>query len=203
MASKTGQLHGRDHLPTGSDPIPGGVPGVSGLLLYEYTVSGSDKASIDTTVDGTYAGSFDQSLNVLECWMLIRTDDAAAQHNVDLTVNGLTTSIYDNNWVEGLNGVASSNRAMAQPNWYIDAHGSGGAANCYSLISLTLPFYSATVAYKVAYQSEDMYDTSSSLINTLRQSFGIRTSAAITSMKVAAQGAAKLKVGSSLLIYAR
>ncbi|HWE83047.1 MAG TPA: hypothetical protein VG265_15450, partial [Gaiellaceae bacterium] len=44
-----------------------------GQLLYDYTVTGSVKASIDTDVDGSFAGLLSGAYNVLEIFIYART----------------------------------------------------------------------------------------------------------------------------------
>src|SRR5262249_48188123 len=68
----------------------GTAPGGGLAKLYDFTITGADKASIDTFVDGPGAGLLDQTHDVLEIWILARTDDAGATAAIDVTVNNDT-----------------------------------------------------------------------------------------------------------------
>ncbi len=179
---------------------PIGVP----VLVYRYTVTGSDKASIDTGADTADAGSNDWTNgDLLEMWLLARTDDAAAFHDVDITLNNDTSSIYDILSVQAVGGAASTGTGYAQAKWNVQVHGSGGTSGYAGVTHLAIPGYAATVFNKIAQGGGSTPDGTTG--NDIARAYimGYRSTAAITRLKVAAQSTAKLKVGSKLLIYKR
>ncbi len=179
---------------------PIGVP----VLVYRYTVTGSDKASIDTGADTADAGSNDWTNgDLLEVWILARTDDAAAFHDIDVILNNDASSIYDQEAVQGVGAAASTGTQNAAASWPVQVHGSGGSASYAAAVRLTIPGYAATTFWKVAEGVGGPHDATTGNMIARAYSFGYRSTTAITRLKVAAQSTAKLKVGSKLLIYKR
>lgn len=180
------------------------VPTGGGLStkLYDFTISGSDQASIDTFVDGTTVANF-TGYDVLEVWIIARTDDAAAQAAVDITVNNDTGGNYDRQVLDATNATVSAGVALAQTKWSSNAHGSGGTAGYAEFVQITIPGYAATTFNKVGMMLESRIDGTAGNNSADVVPIGWRNTAAITRMKVAAQGAAKLKVGSRLMVFAR
>lgn len=80
-------------MPGGSDPIPGiGGVGFGGTtLLFDYIVPSTPQASIDTFVDGSYAGTMRTDLTYLEVYLTGRTDETIARSNVGWFFNNDTT----------------------------------------------------------------------------------------------------------------
>ncbi len=179
---------------------PIGVP----VLVYRYTVTGSDKASIDTGVDTADAGSNNWTNgDLLEVFLLARTDDAAAFHDVDITLNNDTSSIYDRISVQAVGGSASTATSYADSKWAVQVHGSGGTSGYAGVTHLAIPGYAATVFNKIAQGGGSTPDGTTGNDIARAYIFGYRSTTAITRLKVAAQSTAKLKVGSELLIYKR
>lgn len=173
-------------------------------LIYKYVVSGSDKASIDTGVDVAQGGSGDWAGgDVLEIMAIARTDDAAAIATVGFQVNGDTGANYDRTAIQAVNATPSGGTSLAQTTWLVNCHGSGGGASYATLYVGSIPFYTATTFFKVLELRELTADsTAGSNIAGLRENTW-RSTAAITRLAMSAQGAAKLKVGSTLLVYKR
>ncbi len=180
---------------------PIGVP----VLVYRYTVTGSDKASIDTGVDTADAGSNDWTGgDLLEVWMTLRTDDAAGQVNtVAVTVNNNTSSIYDEQFVYGLAGTPTAGTSLATANWDLDVHGSGGTTAYPSTHCIIIPDYAGTTFNTVGTLQEQRIDATASNAIALYSAIGWRNTAALTRLKVGCTSTNKLKVGSQLLIYKR
>lgn len=165
--------------------------------LFDSTL-GSDTANIDTGASGIAGG-----YNILEVWFIGRTDDAGAHIGIDIVVNNDTSSIYDNQHVQGENTTAAAGAPVAQAKWSFDSHGNGGTSGYASVFRMTMPFYTSTTFNKIAEVTIGVCDGTASNQHADTTIVGYRSTAAITRMKVAAQGAAKLKTGSHLIIYGR
>jgi hypothetical protein len=181
--------------------IPGGG---GGAKLYDYTVAGADKASIDTFVDGSTVANF-TGYDVLEVFALVRTDDAAAIAGVSVSVNNDSGSNYNwHQWYLTNVTVSADPHAAADTSWScFNAHGSGGTANYATPIRLVIPGYAGTTFYKAGEASMMMVDATAANKRLLFLSLGWLNTAAITRLKIAAQGTAKLKIGSRLIVYGR
>src|SRR5262249_44789247 len=126
----------------------GTAPGGGLAKLYDFTITGADKASIDTFVDGPGAGLLDQTHDVLEIWILARTDDAGATAAIDVTVNNDTGANYDLQQVVGVAAAASAGTDLGNVRWQLNAHGSGGGASYAALNRVTIPGYAVTTFFK-------------------------------------------------------
>lgn len=175
--------------------------------LYDFTVTGSDKASIDTDVDGS-AALLATTFTVLEIWLVARTDEAVIQSVVDLTFNNDGTAIYDTGYMTTnttANAVstglvtAGSSAQMLMP-------GASAAANVAGVFRATIPAYADTTFYKIMEWLNHLADTSA---GTTHRALDVettlyRSTSAITRVKVAPDTSGKkLKVGSRLLIFGR
>jgi hypothetical protein len=180
------------------------IPGAGTPKLYDYTVAGSDKASIDTNVDGTTVANF-AGYDILEVFAIVRTDDAAAIAGVSVSVNNDSGSNYNwHQWYVTNTTVAVDPHAAADTSWScFNAHGSGGTANYATPIRLVIPAYAGTTFYKTGEATMMMVDATAANKRLLIVSLGWLNTAAITRLKIAAQGTAKLKVGSRLIVYGR
>ncbi len=179
--------------------------GIGGLeLIYRYTVAGTDKASIDTGADTADAGSTVWSGgDVLEIFVSVRTDDAAALSNIDLTVNNDTGNNYDRELVQGNASSAAAGPDNGVARWRIFAHGAGGTSGHAGVITFTFPNYAGTTFNKTGFLSNSVPDATSSNAVIALFAAGWRSTAAITRFKIAAVSTAKLKVGTQLSIYKR
>ncbi len=166
-------------------------------VLFDSTL-GADTASIDTGAAG-----IDGGYNVLEIWIIARTDDASAAGLVDVIVNNDTSSIYDMQYVYGVISSAGAGNPLAQAKWALDAHGSGGSSGYAGVFVITIPCYAQTTFWKAGTLVESRLDATAGSQITLVSGLGYRATTAISRMKIAAEGAAKLKAGSRLLIYGR
>jgi hypothetical protein len=182
------------------------APGAS-ILLYDYSVAGSDKASIDTGSDTPDAGiagtSAFPALRLLEFYAIIRTDDAGAVPSVDLILNNDTGSVYDLQNLQGNNATAGASRSVSQAQLRLFAHGSGGSASYAASWSGVFPNYAGTTFYKVGTITVGNNDgtAGNNFIDPYLVNY--QSTSAITRLKVAGVSTAKLKVGSRLMIFAR
>lgn len=193
----------------GTYPNPTVVRGAIGTpeLIYRYTVTGSDKASIDTGADTPDAGSNDWSNgDLLEVFMLVRTDDAGARVNgLVITLNNNTSSVYDMENLGAANTTVGAAPTLAAANWSgtLDNHGSGGTASYATALTLAIPNYAGTVFFKSGVLMTATPDATAGNNSVRHVGVGFQSTSAITRLKLAAAAGQKLKVGSQLLIYKR
>lgn len=173
--------------------------------LYDFTITGSDQAAIDTQVDdgGNGAAALPTSFTVLEIWAICRTDDAGASASVDLIFNNDTGGNYYTQRISVVSGTSAASAAVAQTQIRRTLHGSGGSASFASMLKATIPGYAGTTFYKVGDLIAATNDATAG--NNQLESLAITyaSTSAITRVKVAAISTAKLKVGSRLMIFAR
>lgn len=173
-------------------------------LIYRYTVTGSDKASIDTGVDTADAGSNDWTNgDVLEAYFTGRTDEAGAAVNVDVTVNNDTGANYDLNLIVVQDTTLTGVTQLATNQWGMTLHGSGGSPNYPGHFKIEIPDYAGTTLAKSGHRNTGVSDATAGNAYLVPATLGYRSTSAITRLKVAGQSGAKLKVGSQLLIYKR
>lgn len=190
----------------GNNKILGSVlrPIGANELIYKYTVAGVDKASIDTGADTADAGTNDWTNgDVLEVWFLGRTDEATALANPVVSLNNDVTAIYDRD-LDGANNAtqqAASSNAAAGWNFYV--HGATGSASYPGTWRMTIPNFTGTTFWKVGEVTSISPDATAGNQEVSTWGIGYRSTAAVTRLKIAGVGAAKLKVGSQLLIYKR
>lgn len=178
---------------TGSQPSPGS-------LLYDYTVTGSDKSDIDTFVDGTTVANF-SGYSVLEVWMLLRTDEAGAVGNANLTFNNDSGANYDRLELANNNTTVSGATTLGQTELLVPVHGSGGGATRAAMSRLSIIAPNDTTFFKVCEQTSHIIDsTAGNNYDLVRQGLW-RDTSALTRIKIDAAGAAKFKIGSRLLVY--
>lgn len=177
-------------------------------LLYDYEVTGSDKASIDTNVDdgGNGAALLPGSYKMLEVFFLHRTDDAGASANPDIIFNNDTGANYYRQAIKGVNATASAAFAGAGNSLIWDGHGSGGSAAFASVMQLVIPVYAGTTFNKAGMLTVATPDGTST--NNVVEEWAVAwgNTAALTRLKVRGNfsaGTTKFKVGSRLLIFAR
>ena len=190
--------------PTSSHGSGGAATLGASALVYRKTITGADAASIDTGVDTPDAGSNDWTGgDFLEVHMTIRTDDASAVPNVNVTLNNDTGSNYDSILGNSNNGGSGAATSVAQTAWAIRVHGSGGGVSYPGTVSLLVPNFAGTTFFKSGQATWDAMDQTAANGQAGFYGLGYRSTSAVTRLKVAGQSTAKLKVGSQLLIYKR
>lgn len=190
---------------TGATGATGSGAGIGNLeLVYRYTVTGSDKTSIDTGVDTPAAGSNDWTNgDLLEVFALIRTDDAAAVSVPFIRFNNDSGANYDQETIGGNSGSAAAGVLNAQTSVVFHSHGSGGTANYAAGIALTIPNFSGTTFYKNGVLLATVGDATAGNNWAEQWSVGYRSTTALTRLLLSAAAGQKLKVGTQLLIYKR
>jgi len=186
-----------------------GLASASGVgsseLVYRYTVTGSDKASIDTGADTADAGSNDWTNgDVLEVWVIARTDEAAVTRSTaTLVFNNDTGSNYDIEQFRALGTSVAGAGAVAGASLQIEVPGAGASANYASTGRATIPGFSGTTFYKtMEILTGYNHATAGSNFGSLYVG-SWRSTSAITRVKLGCLSTNKLVVGSELLIYKR
>lgn len=173
-------------------------------LVYKYTVAGADKASIDTGVDTADAGTNDWTNgDVLEVFMTTRTDDAGAGATLLVTFNNDAATNYERQIMNASNTTVAASVNNATNQVAVDTHGSGGSASTPGTANIVIPNYAGTTFHKSMTVASARPDGTAANQNVQSYAAKWNNTAAITRMKVAGNGAAKLKVGSQVLIYKR
>lgn len=179
----------------------------SSLLIYRFTVTGADKASIDTGVDAAQAGSNDWTNgDLLEIYMSLRTDGAGQlSAQPVLTFNNDSGANYDLQVISGQNATAAAACNVAQASFgnLIFVHGSGGTAQYAGPVRIIVPDFAGTTFWKSGEIYGGSPDVTASQNIDRHSTFGWRSTSAITRFAVAGGGGEKLKVGSQVLIYKR
>ncbi len=174
-------------------------------LIYRYTVTGSDKASIDTGVDTADAGSNVWSNgDLLEIYLYGRTDETAVTSQINLTLNNDGTSIYDVLRLRAFNTTLSGAASNARANWFGFVTGASATASVFGMLRCAIPNYGGTVGFKAGELTAQSPDETAANMTTEMYACNYRSTTAITRLAVSTQTAGKkLKVGSQLLIYKR
>ncbi len=187
------------------DSQPIGTP----LLIYRYTVTGSDKASIDTGADAADAGSNDwTNCDLLEIIVYARTDEATAASNVAFTFNNDTGSVYDYTWSRVTGTSSAFANAAASANFVTQFPGTTVAnTSVPGVAELKVPNPTGTVlnkGFSGTWGFGNPGDTTNMVVATIAGVYRPSTPAALTRLKITPlTGAKKLKIGSQLLIYKR
>ncbi len=175
-------------------------------LIYRYTVTGSDKASIDTGVDTPDAGTNVWSGgDLLEIWFQARTDEAVTRSGLIVTLNNDGSSIYDLQYNESVNVSLGGGHVLASAGWNAFAvHGASASAGEAGVIELRIPNFAGTTFNKHGWGSSLVASQTAATALIDVYSLQYRSTSAITRFAVIpATSAKKFKVGSQLLIYKR
>lgn len=190
--------------------VSGGLPaweaGAIGgsSLVYRYTVTGSDKTSIDTGVDTADAGSNDWTNgDVLEVCLIARTDKAAVTDEVDVILNNDSSAIYDRMALQGTSAGAAASGAVAETSMRCNVHAATGSTGYPGMVALVIPDFAGTTFWKIAAGPSNIPDQTNANQIVFYRSYGYRSTSAITRLAATAIAGQKLKVGSQLLIHKR
>ncbi len=179
-----------------------GTGGSSGLLtkLYDYTVSGSDKASIDTNVDGSSVANF-TGHDILTWYVLARTDAAGVSGTLDIILNNDSGAKYTYQEIVSNNTTTTSGGGVAGTSLSYFIRGSGGTAGYASLLTFVCLGYESTTFFKTFRFDVANNDGSTANQRLEINAFTFLDTAAITRIKVFGHSTEKLKVGSRLVVY--
>ena len=179
----------------------------SSSLVYRYTVSGSDKASIDTGVDSPNAGSNDWTNgDLLEIFIYSRTDEAVTVSTINMVFNNDTSAAYDAVFVRNVNATVSGNNALAATSlgFGIATGALAASASDFGYARLVFANYMGSAGFKhgeFCFSTDPQ--TAASMAVTL-SGISFRSTGALSRFAITPNtGGAKFKVGTQLLVYKR
>jgi hypothetical protein len=174
------------------------------VKIYDYTVTGADKTSIDTGVDTPDSGTNVWSGSLLEMSLYSRTDDAAELSQINFTFNNDAGGNYDVIRLLGNAGAATSASSLGRANFFGDTLGASAAANAFGSMRLAMPNFSGTVGNKVGDFAHSAPSQVAGGGEIALWSVGYRSTAAITRLAAIPNTAGKkFKVGTRLQIFGR
>jgi hypothetical protein len=184
----------------------GGAAVVGGSsLIYRFTITGSDKASIDTGVDAAQAGSTDWTNgDVLEIFMYLRGDDAAVAAVTALTFNNDTGANYFRENINASNVTAAGFNSLASTAILDNCPGATATANFFNATQISIPNFTGVVGGKSGSVVGGVLTNAAASVAAYAEQIAYNSTNAITRVKIANNnGAQKLKIGSQLLVYKR
>jgi hypothetical protein len=181
-------------------------------LVYDFTVTGAAKATIDTSTDGTLAGAFPTDLNYLEVFLTGRTDKPGiapfvVPDNVLFTFNGDTGANYNRVFLaSSVGGAVAQGQAVSANNIAGVLASSSAAASFSGLCRLFLPNYNGTTFFKIAEFTAWALDSTAA---TSHYQIGLESAewantAAVSSLQTTPeQAGGKFVIGTRLTIWGR
>lgn len=158
---------------------------------------GADTASIDTG-----AGGFSGAFSALLVFLYSRTDEAVALSVLNITANNDSGANYDRYTVSGTGTTTTSGGAFGGTAWQLQTVGASGVANYFGVLRLTFPVYAGTTGFKVGESTGAVATQANANSRADTDVLAYRSTSAITRLAVTpATGGAKLKAGSTLLVY--
>jgi len=178
------------------------------VLLYDYTVSGSDKATIDTGVDEPDAGISGtnpfEALRLLEIHLYARTDNAVTFDSATITFNNDASAIYDRINMRDTNTTLAQDNSLAQTAFVYNVAGASLASGVFGTFQLTIPNYAGADGNKFGFFHNSVVDTAAANTRIQTGALGYRSASALTRLAVTPfSGGQKYKVGTRLTIFAR
>lgn len=188
---------------------PIGPVGPGGLeLVYKYTVTGSDKASIDTGVDTPDAGTNDWTNgDLLEIFVYGRTDEVTVSSVMGMFFNNDTNvANYKIGFLRGQSSTASAGSSTTASAFF-PLPGASATGNAFGVAQGCIPNFNELVGYKtilIAAIIADAVDGGNNVPYEILSSCLWKNTAAINRILIQPNTSGKkLKVGSRLLIYKR
>jgi len=173
------------------------IPNIKNPIIFDLTLTAN------TLIIDTGAAGIPPGFNVLEVFIIARSNEAVVGSQLDVVVNADTGNNYDREFVRGDNVTASASNGNAQPNWPIVIAGASCAAGVFSYLNITLPFYAQTTAFKTGALQHIRVDTTVANSRAELQGLLWRSTAAITRLSISAPAANLLLAGSRMLIFGR
>lgn len=186
----------------------GSVPAGSSILVYRYTVTGSDKSSgIDTGVDTPDAGdNVWTNCDLIEIWLYSRADPATVNAGFFIRFNNNSGSNYDYHWVRYAGTTAATFTTSADSGFEAQtAAASIADTAAFGQMKMEVQNPTGTVGYKTMIGYWGTSRPGSASDNEGGEFDGLfRSTSALTRVSVIpTTGGAKWKVGTQLLIMRR
>jgi hypothetical protein len=208
--STTWTLRGNIKGPTGATGATGsaGPAGPGSLeLVYRYTVTGSDKASIDTGVDTPQAGTNDWSNgDLLEIRASMRTNEAGITSAMSMIFNNDTTAVYERHGIADFaNSAPSVFQGFGQTFMHQYCVGNSGLhSQNFGTLKMDIQDYLSSAKFKsVLAQNATMDDVMANVIYRTEAYLYCSTSPLSRMKFTPVSPATAFKVGSQVLIYKR
>jgi hypothetical protein len=176
---------------------------VGPTVLYDYTVV-TPQASIDTFVnDGGNGVGVDLSgaHNILEMWIVGRTDQAADNSQHDVILNNDTGAHYDQQVIQGVGGGFNVFANQATNAWTFAMRGDNSLAGYASVQRFSFPSYATSDFFKTAESILGMVNDDGGQNFARTEALGWRSTDPITRVKMTSVGT--YLAGTRLLIYGR
>jgi hypothetical protein len=188
ITSGWARLYGVAKTPSGSGAI----------VLYDSGALASPASTLDTGVGGIAGG-----YNVLEIWIIARTDQAVAQSSTNLTFNGDTAGNYDRQFDRGADTTASAGGTSGGNALGMLTAGTSTDSGVFSIYRISVPFYAETTAHKVCEITDGSADSLAADRRANVQVGRWRSTAAITRVTFTAPGGQNFAAGSHMICYGR
>lgn len=186
-----------DNSPSAGDiTIAATAGGSAGLVkLFDSTLALA-AASIDTGAGGIASGHGD--LIVLS---VLQTDEAVARSVVSWLINNDTGAHYDRQYNSASASTLAAGTSLAQTSMQVFTHGASGTSGYPGMQQLSIPSYSATTFFKLIMMFAMVADATAGNNQSEVDSFGWRSTAAISRLSVSAPAGKNLVAGSRLAVY--
>ena len=177
----------------------------SSVLIYRFLVSGAAKASIDTGVDATQAGSNDwTNCDLLEIFFYGRVDNAVINRDTAIIFNNDTGANYDEHWnrVVGIANSFLSQTGNTVLDWQMP--GASASASAFGTAHMAVFNPTGTTGFKSIhgiFGFDTPGDTGNNQTTTVSEQY--RSTSALTRMKISVAGGGNFIVGSEMAIYKR
>jgi len=113
------------------------------VKLFDYTLP-ANATSIDTLTDGTYAGLFPTTYDVIECWVSSRLSRATIGATIAMTFNNDSGANYRRNFLQVVGTGVSAISVAGQNYVNVDTHGDAGSATTWGQASFEIFGYALT-----------------------------------------------------------
>lgn len=190
--------------PTGATGATGaggatGATGPAGSVKLFDTTLAVDTATIDT--DPTSLAGY----ATLEIQIYSRTDEATVSSTFNMTVNNDSSAIYDRAFVNMTNATVTGNNSLTQTSWIFGTLGASATAGAVGIHVLTMPNYAGTTFWKMMMLlAGRLNGTDATTANALFQTYGYRSTSAITRIAITPTTAGKkFKAGTRMVIFGR
>jgi hypothetical protein len=167
-------------------------------VLYDSGALGSPAATLDTGASGIASG-----FDILEIWIIARTDQAVAQSATNLTFNADTGANYDRQFDRGADTTASAGGTAGGNALGMLTAGTSTDTGVFSIYRVTVPFYTETTAHKVCEITDGSADSVAADRRVNVQVGRWRSTAAITRVTFTAPGGQNFAAGSHMICYGR
>jgi hypothetical protein len=177
--------------------VSGGGSGAT--VLYDSDDNTTLPANaIDSGAAGI-AGGYD----VLEILAILRTDEAVAASTIDLRLNNDSGTHYSYERLTGANTSTSSNQVLSASSWAISGVGASMASGVFHSIDIVIPFYTETVAHKLARMVHGHHDTTAANCSVETRIMRWADTSAITRIAFTAPSTKNFIAGSHVIVYGR